>query len=185
MISRKLVEQIEAHADRLALEACQRVAVDERTPSYARLPNAELEHAVHEVFKNLGIWLTSRSDAAVENRYLKIGVRRRNSGIPMKEVLCAFGIVKETLFRFIRSAMLANPGDAQFESELVLSLSEFFDSAVYGMALGYEYATQAGEIPAEAPKLRPVYVKRTKEFCVDDAEWDPTSRSGAIGEVSG
>ncbi|MEZ5362090.1 MAG: hypothetical protein R2748_07020 [Bryobacterales bacterium] len=179
MISRKLVSQIESQADHLAREVVEAVRNDPRTSAYQLLQKDELSRAVNDVLRNLGLWLTSRSQTAIENRYLKIGIQRRHAGIPLSQLVQALHIVQETILRFVRTSVLAAPEEMGLDGDLALAIAEFFDSAVYGVALGYESAEPAAieEAPAS-------YTPRVK-VAVDDTDWDPTSRAGEVGEVSG
>lgn len=181
MISRNLVSQIESHSDHLAREVVEAVRSDPKTSAYAVLQHDELPKAVDAVLGNLGAWLTSRSDAAIESRYRKIGIQRRHAGIPQSQLVRALHIVQETVLRFVRTAVLAAPEEMGLEAELALAVAEFFDSAVYGVALGYESAEPA---EAEAEAAGAGAYKRTPP-AVEEGEWDPTSRAGEVGEVSG
>ena len=179
MISRKLVSQIESHSDRLAREVVEAVRSDPKTSAYEALQHDELRKAVDEVLRNLGSWLTSRSQAAIENRYLKIGIQRRHAGIPQSQLVRALHIVQETVLRFVRTSVLASPDEMGLEADLAMAVAEFFDSAVYGAALGYESAEPA-EVQAASAGYKPAAPEP-----VEDVDWDPTSRAGEVGEVSG
>jgi hypothetical protein len=61
-----------------------------------------------------------------------------------------------------------------------MAVTEFFDSAVYGVALGYESAEPADMEAADA--AAPYMPSRP---AIEDVDWDPTSRAGEVGEVSG
>lgn len=180
MISRKLVSQIESQSDHLAREVVEAVRNDPRTSAYDALKQDELRKAVVEVLRNLGSWLTSRSNAAIENRYLKIGIQRRHAGIPQSQLVRALHIVQETVLRFVRNSVLASPEEKSLEADLATAVTEFFDSAVYGVALGYESAEPAEMQTAAAAPYVP-----TPPAPVEDVDWDPTSRAGEVGEVSG
>ncbi len=180
MISRKLVTQIESQADQLAREVVEAVRSDPRTSAYQALRNDELRKAVDEVLRNLGAWLTSRSRAAIEKRYLKIGIQRRHEGVPLSQVMHALHIVQDIVLRFVRTSVLGSPEEAGLEADLALAVAEFFDSAVYGVALGYESAE-----PAAVEEAPAVYTPPVKTVDAEDIDWDPTSRAGDVGEVSG
>jgi len=181
MISRKLVSQIEDQHDQLAREVVEAVRNDPKTKAYAALQHEELRKAVDEVLRNLGAWLTSRSQSAIENRYLKIGIQRRHAGIPQSQLVRALHIVQETVLTFLRGSVMASPEETNLEADLAMAIAEFFDSAVYGVALGYE-AAEPGEThaPAAGASYKPAPPKP-----VEDVDWDPTSRAGEVGEVSG
>ena len=180
MISRNLVSQIESQADQLAREVVEAVRNDPRTAAYGALHGDELRQAVDNVLRNLGMWLTQRSESAIENKYLKIGIQRRHSGIPQSQLVHALHIVQRVVLEFVRRSVMASPEEAQLETDLSLAIVDFFGSAVYGAALGYESAE-----PAEVEASSAPYVPRVKTAEADDLDWDPTSRAGEVGEVSG
>ncbi|MCB1020391.1 MAG: hypothetical protein H6509_10360 [Bryobacterales bacterium] len=180
MISRKLVCQIEDQSDHLAREVVEAVRRDPRTAAYLGLQNDELRRSVDEVLAQLGKWLTSRSNSAIENRYRKIGMQRRHAGIPQSQLVCALHTVQETVLQFVQGSVLASPEEIGLEADLMIAIALFFDSAVYGVALGYEAAEPAAKAAAVGATYTPPTVQ-----AVEDADWDPTSRAGDVGEVSG
>ena len=186
MIPRRLVAQIEAEAGRLAREVMNGVKEDPRTPGYHAMPDADLRPAVDDILRNLGQWLSSRGTEAIENRYRRIGIRRRHAGIPMSEILRAQATVKQAIQRYIRRSLLADPADIVYEADLSAAVSEFFDTAMYGIALGYESAGEAAATARDAEPLPPAVPPRAPSPRVAvEAEWDPTNRSGEIGETAG
>ena len=185
MLSRTLVRQIERHADQLMQQVMTRVRQDPRTTNYARLPEGEMRGAVQAVLQNLGQWLTSRSASAIQNYYRKVGLKRRHNGIPMSEILAALGLVKRTLQDFIRKSVQADPAEALLERELLVAVDEFFDSACYGAALGFEDGEKAATERREpSPSVSAEYANR-RPVAPSKEDWDPTSRAGEIGEHSG
>lgn len=186
MIPKNLVQQIESHAEQLTQDILESVKQDPRTANYAELPDGEMRQAVRTVLENLGAWLSSRRAGAIENHYRKVGRRRRHSGILVSEMFAAFGLVKRTLQEFIRRSMLAGPEEIAMESELILAVDEFFDSACYGAALGHEDAeTAASAEHTEAPAVGADYARKAKAAEISTEEWDPTSRAGEVGEHGG
>lgn len=186
MIPKNLVRQIESHASQLMQDVLDNVARDPRTVNYAQLPESEVRQAVQSVLENLGEWLTSRRAGAIVNYYRKVGRKRRHSGIRVSEMFAAFGLVKRALQDFIRKSMLAGPDEIAMESELILAVDEFFDSACYGAALGHEDAESAASADHEpAPEVTAAYAARAKAAAFGVEDWDPTSRAGDIGEHGG
>ncbi len=186
MIPRNLVRQIESHAAQLMQDIIENVARDPRTANYAQLPEGEMRQAVQSVLENLGEWLSSRRAGAIVNYYRKVGRKRRHSGIRVSEMFAAFGLVKRSLNEFIRKSMLASSEEIAMESELILAVDEFFDSACYGAALGHEDAEVAASSDhAPAPEVTADYAAKAKAAAVSAAGWDPTSRAGDVGETGG
>lgn len=186
MVSKTLVRQIEAHSDQLLREVLSRMKEDNRVFAYWALPESELREAAGNVFANLGEWLTSRTDSAISERYRRIGGLRSSQKIPLSQVLCAFVIVKSTLLDFVRGSVVGGPGDLELERELLLSIADFFDKAMCSAAAGYEDAKvdQAGFSEPQKVEPRP-HAGPRRAATPDKSEWDPTSRAGEVGEVSG
>lgn len=187
MVPKNLVRQIENHSDALFREVLRRIKADTRVCAYWALPESELSEAVGEVFGQLGSWLTVRTDSAIASRYRRIGGQRFHQKIPLSQLLCAFVIVKSTLIDFIRGSILGGPEERRFEQEFLLSVSEFFDKAMCGAAAGYEdafVAQQTAPMPAQSPYQSP-RPSQKKQAEPASTEWDPTSRAGEAGEVSG
>ena len=186
MIPKKLVRQIESHAEQLTQDVLEIVRCNSRTQNYAQLPVDEMRQAVHSVFENLGEWLSSRRAGAIENYYRKVGARRRHSGIRVSEMLAALSLTKRCVQDFIRKSMLADAAEVALESELILAVDEFFDSACYGAALGHEDAEKSATIAQDAaPVVTQTYNDKARAASISSEEWDPTSRSGEIGEHGG
>ncbi|MBI1352967.1 MAG: hypothetical protein GC160_01385 [Acidobacteria bacterium] len=186
MLSKNLVRQIEDHADQLMQQILERVRRDPRTANYARLPEREMRGAVQAVLENLGQWLTSRSAGAIQNHYHKVGLKRRHAGIPMSEIFAALSLAKRTVQDFIRKSVQAEPAELTLESELLVAVDEFFDSACYGAALGFEHGERAATgMQPPAPRVSSEYSKREPATAPSQEEWDPTNRAGEIGEHGG
>lgn len=187
MLSKTLVRQIEAHSDQLLSDVLSRMKVDKRVCAYWALPESELKEAVGNVFRNLGDWLTSRTDSAITARYRRIGGERCTQKVPLSQLLCAFVLVKTTLIDFIRGSVAGEPADIQVERELFLSVGDFFDKAMCAAAAGYEDAAVAESSLTETLQGEPREFSAAKplEHERSSGEWDPTSRAGEVGEVSG
>ena len=135
-------------------------------------------------------WLSERSRSAVESRYLRLGRERYLDSIPLCQVVFALNLTKSSLLEFMRRAMTGKGEELALEYELALSISEFFDQALYSVAVGYEDAVRAQLIPHAmaadpiAPKPERMRAKRAAAETGDETEL-PVSRSGQIGESSG
>jgi hypothetical protein len=189
MISKALVQQIEAHSARLAQEVLAEIRNDARTQSYQKLPERDLREAVEGLFHHLGRWLTDRTDFAVERRYQKIGRQRYLQGVPLSEMIHALAVVRMTLIRFLRGSAVGESAELLMEYELALSICEFAEKSIYYASRGYEDARAAGLTAAAAPKSEEgeVVAERFRREAWDPAEeWDPNmSRGGDVPEVSG
>ncbi len=192
MISRRLVRQIEQNAHKLAGDLVQAVKQDVRGKAYHDLPDQRFEELVLDLYKNLGRWLRSRTWGALRNIYEGIGRRRCLDGMPLNDVIFSFTTTKCMLLDYIRGAMQGDQSERDMELELVFSISQFFDKAIYHIVTGYEDARQATEAHpgmSEAQLLagkRQVAAVAGAAFPFDEPDGElPLSRSGDIGEVSG
>ena len=162
MLSARLIELIEAHADGLTRNALKDLATNPRTRSFHLVPPEELEARVFATYHNLGRWIGDPSDDAVRAEYEGWGAKRLRQGIPLSEIVYALILVKHHLRRFVRNHGLvefsgdrAVPGDllgVQLHGiqELNYMIGEFFDLAMYYLARGYEQESNRRPSPASA-----------------------------------
>lgn len=191
MISKSLVVQIERHSNRLTQEVMAAIRNDSRVSAYHGVPATALRELTDRLFKNLGHWLTSRTDFAVEMYYQKLGRERFLQGVPMSQLVFALGIVRATLLSFLRGSVMGDEDELPLAHETTLAICDFFEKAVYYAARGYEDAQAAG-LSAEGGNAQEAAdiarsLPRRAELAWDPAtEWDPNiSRGGDVGEVSG
>ena len=188
MISHRLIEQIQEAASRLTNDLIERLQTDPCCPAYRTIPRGRLIALKDDLYLNLGRWISSRSKSAVRTRYTRLGRERFLEGIPLSELIFALSVTKSMLVDFIRHCVPGRPEELNLEYDLVVSIGEFFDEAIFFAATGYEDAYRAqlnappleeSVVTAPAEKRQPV---RTDE--VLDEEWS-VSRGGQIGEASG
>jgi hypothetical protein len=150
MISSKLVELIEIHAEGLTGEVTRDLTTNARTPGFHALPPAELSTRIFELYHHLGNWIGARKDDAVQAEFEDWGQRRFRQGIPLSEIVYAVLLVKRHLRRYIRDHGLVDASFPRIETDYVLPMhlhslqelytmvGEFFDKALYYLACGYE-----------------------------------------------
>jgi hypothetical protein len=156
MLALKLIHLIETHSDKLAANLTARVRNSPRTQSFANVGDEELHERVYEIYRHLGDWLLSKTDADVESFYTALGLRRAEQGVTVADFIWALVVTKETLWDFLRSDAMADQA-AQLlgELELVLSLDQFFDRAMYYVVLGFQqYAAKNAGRAAKAATVR-------------------------------
>lgn len=158
MLTYRLLRLIETHSDQLARELLSRVQSSERTKTFNRVPAAELESRLHEIYRNLGDWLLKKTEFDIERRYCEIGARRAHQHVPLHELLWAIIEVKEYLWEFLKKeGMIDRPVELLSELEMIELTDHFFNRAMYYAAVGYEKAC-AGE-----GKTRTVLNRRRSE----------------------
>ena len=80
----RLVRLIETHADGLANGLQKKIDASDRVPDYhSKVPREELTRVVNEIYQNLGQWLLAKTESDIESRYIKIGMRRAEQGVPV------------------------------------------------------------------------------------------------------
>jgi len=134
-----LVKLIETHSEKLAHGLLEKVHSSERTSDFRKIPAAELEVRVREIYQNLGDWLLRKTEADVQRRYNEIGARRAAQGVRLSQMIWAIIGVKEHLWEFLkREGLVDRPVELLSELELLALLDQFFDRAIYHATVGYE-----------------------------------------------
>ncbi len=141
MLALRLVHLIESHSDELADGLIRKLHTSERVQDFRKVPAAELHARCHEIYRNLSSWLLTKTEADIENVYTKLGARRAAQGISLAHLTWAILQTKEHLWDFLdREGLHGGAQDVYGELELLRSLDQFFDRAVYFAAEGYEHA---------------------------------------------
>jgi hypothetical protein len=151
MLAYRLVKLIETHSDGLARSLHDRYRTDPKCSAYANVPDAELTAKVYEVYHHLGEWLLGKTEADVERRYVEIGAKRAEQGVPASQVVWMICLVRENLWDYLQKhAELEKPAEIFGEMELLEMLDQFFHRAIYYATLGHERAQNGDEIFHEA-----------------------------------
>jgi hypothetical protein len=141
MLSARLVHLIESHADELTHRFVELLKTHARTPAFQRLPDHEIHQAAHKVYKNLGAWLGDKSRDQVPHHYEEIGRHRFEAGIPIAQVMYAVVLSKKNVLAYARNnAFGGTPIEIFSEEELVNRIDQFYDDALYYVAMGYQKA---------------------------------------------
>jgi hypothetical protein len=72
-----------------------------------------------------------------------LGARRARQGVPFSQIMFAIQTTKHVLWDYLLLEGLLEPEDLIGEMELVRSLGQFFDRALYYAAIGYEQTQKA------------------------------------------
>ena len=140
MLSYRLVRMIETHADELAAALLQATRESDKTRNYVETVGPEdLKQRVFEIYQQLDAWLTDKSEADIEKRYIEIGEFRAQQGVPLRELLWAIFLVKDTLIEFLKKeAVPDRPFEVFGELEMLQLLEQFSDRAAYYAAVGHD-----------------------------------------------
>jgi hypothetical protein len=144
MFAVRLVQLIESHADKLSEALIHKLKnAEECSELLSTVPAHELKHRTYEIYRHLGDWLLSKTLSEVEERYIGLGARRARQGVPFSQFIFAIQTTKHVLWDYLLLEGLLEPEDLIGEMELVRSLGQFFDRALYYAAIGYEQTQKA------------------------------------------
>ena len=157
MLSVRLIELIQSHAEQLTRDVLKDYATNPRTRHWNVVPGAELEQRVISTYRNLGNWIGDRKESEVQAEYEEWGRKRYRNGIPLSEVVFAVILLKHHLQKYIREHGLVEhsrdrhspleilPVHLYGIQELNYLVGDFFDKALYHLARGYEMEAQAAK----------------------------------------
>jgi hypothetical protein len=144
MIALRLIHLIESHSDELADGLTHKILSSDRTCGLRRVPAPELHERCHEIYRNLSEWLVTKTESDVERAYGRLGARRYEQGTGLADLCWAIMLTKEHLWEFLeREGIHGSAHEIFGELELLRSLDQFFDRAVYHATVGYEQARLA------------------------------------------
>ena len=81
MSATRLTQLLAAHADGLTGQALQDFLLNPRTPSFRRVPRAEITERFSALYRNLADWLAKHDDDAVRAAYEDWGRKRFTQAI--------------------------------------------------------------------------------------------------------
>ena len=150
MISARLVELIQNHAPQLTSDILDDLLTNDRTRAFQRVPHLELEARIFRICNHLGDWMAAANESVAQGEFEQWGRQRFGQGIPLSEVIYAVILLKRHLSRYIRDHGLIDAAFPRVDGDYVLPMhlhsvqdlnrmvGEFFDSALYHLARGYE-----------------------------------------------
>ncbi len=142
MLSERLIQIVQEHAEELTGDVLKDLAKNPRTAAYHMLPRTELHNRVYDVYRNLGQWITEKAEGPVSSTYMALGRTRRAEGIPLQQVVQALIVTKRHIVSYVRSSLPVDTAvELHQEEELNLMLGRFFDNAIYFTVKGYEQAS--------------------------------------------
>ncbi len=105
-----------------------------------KVPATELEARTREIYRNLSDWLLDKAEAEVERRYTELGAARAQQGVAYSHFVWAITATKQHVRAFVqREGLSDNAMELHGELELLHLLSQFFDHALYYVAVGFEH----------------------------------------------
>ncbi|MDT8070965.1 MAG: hypothetical protein ROO76_22620 [Terriglobia bacterium] len=149
MIALRLVRLIEHHSDQLAEEMMRKLEICDKCRELRKVPRAEIEERVREIYRQLSDWLVNKTERDIEHMYRQVARRRFEQGVPLSTVYWAIMTSKENLWDYlVHEGVTENPLELQAGFELIRMMEQFFETAVYYLSLEYE------ELTAEAARKR-------------------------------
>jgi hypothetical protein len=139
LLAYRLVRLIETHSDQLAAGALEKLRQSPKASSFRDIPAEEFKQRVYEIYHSLGEWLLGKTEGDIERRYVEIGRRRAEQGVPLSQLIWAINLAKHYLLEFLAAAAVTEKSVEVFgEMEVLQLLEQFFDRANYYAAVGYE-----------------------------------------------
>jgi hypothetical protein len=150
MLSVRLVQMIEDHAEDLTRELVKDLQGNPRTPHYHQLTYDELHYRSYSVYRNLGHWLGHNSEEPIEAAYGDLARRRFAERVPLEEVVFALICTKNHLRNYIRTVgFMDSAVELHQERELYRLVGNFFDKAIYYTVRDYERRAAAAHSTSE------------------------------------
>lgn len=139
MLSIHFARLIEKHSAELADGLARRLHSSERTPAYRTIPADTLKLQLQDIYQNLSVWLTTKTEAEIEERFSEVGRRRARQGVPVGQLSWALIMSKEYLWQFLLREAMADQALALLtELDFLMALEQFFDRALYYGVSAYD-----------------------------------------------
>ena len=143
MIALKLVHLIERHSEELAHSLIHKIENSHKCAELKKVPYKEIESRAFEIYQNLSEWLLNKTEHDIERTYVALGSHRCRQGIAFNNVFWGIILTKENLWDFLRRECIEeNALELHGEFELLRMLDQFFDRALYYLAVGYCHTQQ-------------------------------------------
>lgn len=140
MLTVRLVQMIEDHAEELTRELIKDLQSNPRTPHYHHLSYEELHYRTYSVYRNLGHWVGQKAEDPIAANYSDLAIRRYAESVPLEELVFALISTKNHLYSYIRSTGLMDSAvELHQERELRRMVGHFFDKAIYYAVKSYEH----------------------------------------------
>ena len=143
MIALKLVRLIEQHSEELAHSLIQKIESSPKCAELKKIPRNEIESRGFEIYLHLSEWLLKRTENDIERSYVALGEHRCRQGVAFNNVFWEVTLTKENLWDFLQRESVGDSAlELHGEFELLRMLDQFFDRALYYLAVGYWHAHQ-------------------------------------------
>lgn len=139
----KLVQHMKANADSMSERVIQLIRNSDRCADLLlKVPVEDQKQAGREIYRNLTDWLANETDLVVQDYFVALGLRRAQQGVPFTDVFWVVCIAHEHLWEYIQQeCLLDEPVEFWGGVNLLRSVTQFFDRALYFSLLGYQQAS--------------------------------------------
>lgn len=139
MLGLNLSRHIEKNCDELADGLLEKLHRSDRTATFRKIPPAELQRDIRDLYANLTDWLIGKTEYDIEARFVGIGERRRKQNVPLSEFVWALLTSKDHIWRFLQRHNTMDGALQLFGTlEFLRELDFFFERGIYYAAKGYE-----------------------------------------------
>ena len=155
MLTKKIIDLIEANALQLSREIKKELLLHQSTRSYQNIDEKTLHDWIYDVCSRFSYWLDEdREKGEVQQHYKNVGKERFRQGFELPEVISALYLTKRRLWEFIAASREADSAlNLNQIVEASFLLVRFFDHAVLHVTEGYEEMLH--EYGYEAPLNNP------------------------------
>ena len=138
----KLIHHMNANAEQMSEALSQKIRASERCSELLRkVPANEHTNSSVEIYRDLTDWLATETDSSIEERYVALGLRRAQQGVPFSNLYWAVCIAQDTLWEYIeQECLLDEPVEFWGGVKLLRALTQFFERALYFVLVGYQKA---------------------------------------------
>jgi hypothetical protein len=181
MLSKKIIQLIEANALQLSKDIQQRLLTHPSTTSYRNIDEKTLHDGIYDVCSRFSYWLDEdREMGEVEQHYRNLGKERFKQDFDLPQVISALYLTKRRLWEFMAAGREADSAlNLNQIVEASFLLVRFFDHAVLHVTEGYEEMLQIKhgyEAPLSKPEqlAQALEAKRKREELVYEEPKLPT-----------
>jgi len=144
MFAVKLVQHMKNNSERISEGFIQKLNSTGRSNEFfEKVPVEDEKHSVAEIYQHLANWLPTGSGADLEKPYISLGMRRARQGVPFSQVLWTTNVAKDYFWDYMQQeCLLEEPVEFWGGVQLLRSMQQFFDRALFFVAVGYENSAQ-------------------------------------------
>ena len=140
----KLVQYMKANADRMSEAFVRKIRTSANCKDLLLTVSAEEQKRdALQTYSDLTNWLSADTESFVPEHYVHLGVRRAQQGVPFSQLFWVVCTAREHLWEYIQQeCLLEDPVEFWGGVNLLRSLNQFFDRALYFTFIGYQKASQ-------------------------------------------